>query len=145
MIARKKGKRVLFRTKAAAGAPAVRKAFFCDERAFSIFQPDVLVPHEYLATYQRKFRLQPEKVLMLAVLRDAVDCFQSHLRATQPKRAALHRDAEAWIFDDDRSHLFSFVNICDVLGLDAAYLRQGLKRWKRSRTALREVGKRKVG
>ena len=30
----------------------------------------------------------------------------------------------------DQTWLFSFQNICDVLGLDADYLRRGLRVWK---------------
>ena len=37
---------------------------------------------------------------------------------------------EEWIEDADRTWLFSFQNICDVLGLDADYLRRGLRVWK---------------
>ena len=50
---------------------------------------------------------------------------------------ALFQDAEAWILDDDTSYIFSFVNICDVLGFDASYLREGLMRWKKAALAAR--------
>jgi hypothetical protein len=42
----------------------------------------------------------------------------------------LHREAEEWIFDRDRSHLFSFDNLCEALGYDPDYMRAGLCRWK---------------
>ena len=38
--------------------------------------------------------------------------------------------AEEWILDKDRSHLFSFDNVCEILGLDPEYMRAGLLRWK---------------
>ena len=46
-----------------------------EEKAFAVFQSDILIPEQFLATYQRTFRLDPEKLLMLAVLQDAVTCF----------------------------------------------------------------------
>ena len=65
-----------------------------DEKAFAVFQSDVLIPEQFLATYQRTFRLDPEKVLMLAVLQDAVVCFQDNIAATCKRKQALHDEAE---------------------------------------------------
>jgi hypothetical protein len=101
-----------------------------EEKAFAVFQPDILVTAQYLATYQRRFHLQPEQVLMLAVLEDAVVCFQENVTAVQPRKQALFREAEDWILDDDKRYFFSFENICEALGVSPAYLRRGLKRWK---------------
>ncbi len=42
-----------------------------EERALSVFQPDILVEHQYQSTYRRRFHLDPERVLMLALLQDA--------------------------------------------------------------------------
>ena len=39
----------------------------------------------------------------------------------------MAQEAEAWLFVDDYERPFSFVNICDHLGLDPAYLRRGLE------------------
>jgi hypothetical protein len=101
-----------------------------EEKALAVFQPDVLVSSQYLATYQRKHYLDPERLLMLAVLEDAVVCFQDNIAATCSRKRALYRDAEQWILDGDRSYLFSFENVCETLGYNASYLRQGLVRWK---------------
>jgi hypothetical protein len=101
-----------------------------EEKALAIFQPDILVTAQYLSTHRRRFHLQPEQVLMLAVLQDAVLCFQDHLTATGPRKQALYRDAEEWILHGDKSYFFSFDNICESIGIDPAYLRRGLMRWK---------------
>ena len=45
-----------------------------EEKALAVFQPDILISAQYLATYRRKFHLNPEQVLMLAVLEDAIIC-----------------------------------------------------------------------
>lgn len=101
-----------------------------EEKALSIFQPDILVTVQYLSTYRRRFHLQPEQLLMLAVLEDAVLCFQDNLTAVTPRKQSLFRDAEEWILDDGESYLFSFENICEGLALDPNYVRRGLMRWK---------------
>ena len=112
----------------AAGVKQSQNMF--EEKALAVFQPDILIPAQYLSTYQRRFHLDPERVLMLAVLQDAIVCFQEYLGADCKRKVTLYMDAEQWLFDGDRSYLFSFENICEALGFDAAYLRQGLLRWK---------------
>jgi hypothetical protein len=101
-----------------------------EERALAVFQPDILVTVQYLSTYRRRFHLQPEQLLMLAVLEDAVVCFQDNLTAVTPRKRALFREAEEWILNDDNSYLFSFDNICEGVALDPSYVRRGLIRWK---------------
>lgn len=101
-----------------------------EEKALSVFQPDILVTVQYLSTYRRRFHLQPEQLLMLAVLEDAVVCFQDNLTAVTPRKQSLFRDAENWILDESKSYLFSFENICEGLALDPNYVRRGLIRWK---------------
>lgn len=103
-----------------------------DEKVLAVFQPDILISAQYLATYRRRFNLNPEQLLMLAVLEDAIICFQDHVAATCKRKRLLHLEAEQWILNEDQSYLFSFENICDSLGLEPAYLRQGLLRWKQA-------------
>ena len=102
-----------------------------------MFQPDILVTVQYLSTYRRRFHLQPEQLLMLAVLEDAVVCFQDNITAVSPRKQSLFREAEEWILDDNNCYLFSFDNICEGLALDPNYVRRGLIRWKE--TVLREL------
>lgn len=101
-----------------------------EEKALAVFQPDVLIESQFQSTQTRLLPMDPEKVLMLAVLRDGVSCFQDHVSARQKPKRALHLEAEAWILDKDRSHLFSFENLCEALGYDPDYMRAGLCRWK---------------
>lgn len=106
-----------------------------DERVSGgIFQPDTLLPSQYFDRIRSRKRLDGERRLMIAVLEDAVDVYRKQVGAHDPRGQALFRDAEDWIEDPDRSWLFSFENICDVLDLEADYLRRGLHAWK-SRTA----------
>jgi hypothetical protein len=101
-----------------------------DEIALRIFQADTLIPEQFLATHKRKFYLNPERSLMLAVLQDAIFCFQANLTATSTKKRMLFLEAEQWILEQDKVYVFSFENICEMLGVGATYLRKGLMRWK---------------
>ena len=96
-----------------------------DERYPGLFQPDTLLPSQYFDRFQRRNQLGGERRLMLAVLEDAVDMYRKHC-GTQGRNRGLFLDAEAWIDDDDRTWMFSFLNLCDVLDLDGEYLRRGL-------------------
>lgn len=102
-----------------------------EERVASLFQPDTLLPAQFLDTYRRKAHLEPETSLMLAVLEDAVACFQKYALARDEHGLELFREAEEWILQKDTAWLFSFDNICESLGINPDYLRAGLVRWKR--------------
>jgi len=104
-----------------------------EERVTSLFQPDTLLPEQYLDTFRRKSHLEPEKKLMLAVLEDAIACYQKYLFARDGKGKALFQEAEEWIKEKGGDWLFSFPNVCEILGFDPEYLRQGLVQWKEKR------------
>lgn len=109
---------------------AQRNGNHLNERAVPLYQPDPTVAEEYLDTLQRKESLGPEQRLMLAVLEDAIACFQKNLSARNNKGKTLFRETEEWIVEKDSGWIFSFESICEGLGLDPQYVRQGLMRWK---------------
>ena len=84
-----------------------------EERVTSLFQPDTLLPDQYLDTFRRKLHLEPEKKLMLAILEDAVACFQKYLFARDSKGKAQFRDTEDWVFQAHRAGVFSFDIVCE--------------------------------
>jgi hypothetical protein len=95
-----------------------------------LLQPDTLLPSQYFAILRRKGAHEPERRLVVAVLEDAVDCFQKHIRARDDKARQLFLDAEEWIRSEDRSWPFSFENVCDLLQINPEYLRRGLIAWR---------------
>lgn len=98
-----------------------------------LLQPDTVLPAQYFGTRRSRGTHDAEHELVVAVLQDAIDCFQKHLLARERKARQLYVDAEAWIMSDDRRWPFSFENVCDLLNIDAPGLRQGLLRWKAAR------------
>ena len=80
--------------------------------------------------------LSGEKKLYLAVLEEAFRTYQKHVLNQTEKKAAFG-EAEAWIRSGDRESPFSFLNICEIHGLDPGYLRSGLSAWRRRKIAQR--------
>lgn len=97
-----------------------------EDRFAGLFQPDMLLPSQYFDRFHRRRQLDGERRLMLAVLEDAVDMYRKHVAARGGRNRQLFLDAEEWIDDDDRTWVFSFLNLCDVLDLDGEYIRRGL-------------------
>jgi len=102
------------------------REYSVDERLGGLFQPDTLLPSQFFDRIRRRTEHEGERRLMIAVLEDAVAVYRKQAGARDARNQQLFREAEEWIEDPDRTWLFSFQNICDVLGLDADYLRRGL-------------------
>ncbi len=75
--------------------------------------------------------------LMIALLQDAVGCFQRNLLARDKMRRGLFREAEAWVMSEESARPFSFDHVCDVLGLSADYVRRLLRQWRDRELAAR--------
>ncbi len=95
-----------------------------------IFQPDPLTPYDYLRTSRRSVHLEPEKHLMHAILEEAIKTYRLHVSTKSKREHRLFLEAELWIMDRNDDWLFSFENLCEVLGLDPDFVRSGLARWK---------------
>jgi hypothetical protein len=102
-----------------------------EERLAELFQPDTLMPSQYFDRLRRRTEYEGERRLLIAVLEDAVDVYRKQVAARDVRAQEMFREAEEWIENPDQTWLFSFANICDVLDLDAEYLRRGLRAWKR--------------
>ena len=99
-----------------------------EERTNCLFESDQLLPMQFFDAYIRKTYLEPERLLMLAVLEDAVWCLQNHATCASRKPRKLFEDALQWILMDDDHWLFSFNNVCEAVGLSPRCLRSGLLR-----------------
>ena len=67
-----------------------------------------------------RVKVCPETALMYAVLEDAFLCFHKQFE-TERRFMQRAREAEEWFFSDDSRWLFSFVSVCDALGLEPEY------------------------
>lgn len=105
-----------------------------------IFQPDPLTPYDYLRTSRRTVHLDPEKHLMHAILEEAIKTYRLHVSTKSKREHKLFLEAELWIMDRNDDWLFSFENLCEVLGLDPDFVRSGLARWKEQQVGPAVVG-----
>ena len=74
-----------------------------------------------------------EKRLMLAVLQDAVECFQQYALSECPWEKEIFQEAERWVLARNSNWLFSFENICETLQLNSGHIRRGLRLWKEAK------------
>jgi hypothetical protein len=65
---------------------------------------------------------------MLAVLDDALATYRNDARSADRRCRRLVVESEQWFFSDDTDWPFSFVNVCDALGIDVAWLRARVRR-----------------
>jgi len=96
-------------------------------------EPAVVLPEQMVPAHLAGAALVPEKLLLLAVLEEAIATFQRHVTDTGRRGRRLFREAEEWLLSEEREWPCSFRNICDALGLDESYLRGGLLRWRDER------------
>ncbi len=94
---------------------------------------------QYLETVRSNTYPEPEKKLMFAVLEDAVTCFQKHFVARDKIGMRLFCEAEEWILLQGKgASFFSFDYICETLGLNPGYIREGLLRCRYHRLRERD-------
>ena len=100
-----------------------------------LFEPDFVLPEQIIEGYRNDSYLSGEKALMLAVLEDAIRCFQEHFRNPRYNPRLLSIEAEDWIRTDDWDWPFSFNNVCENLCIDPEALRLSLLNWKAKKLA----------
>jgi hypothetical protein len=96
-------------------------------------EPATVLPVQLYGNLAPDASIVPEKRLLLAVLEEAVVTFQRYSTDSGRRGRRLYREAEEWVCSEDMCWPCSFRNICDVLGLDPGYIRQGLRRWREQR------------
>jgi hypothetical protein len=102
--------------------------------------PDGFCPSCRLRHFANAAGIWAERRLIIAVLEDAVMCYQKYMCAKNSQERRLFDQAEAWLMRRDRfartGDSFSFEFICDTLGLDAEGLRERFRRWRHEQELL---------
>lgn len=105
---------------------------------------DAVIPEQYFDTFRRSEYLEPEKALLLAILEDAIHCFQKYRTAEDRVGRERFHDAKTWIMDGGNDWIFSFDTVCELLRLDPQYVRRGLQ-GRRAKRAEDEKPRRRYG
>jgi hypothetical protein len=98
-----------------------------DEESIVRLDTQVILPDQVAP----RRALDPERRLMLAVLYEAVAAYLAGRRGVRDDL----REVELWFASDDTAWPYSFVNLCDALGLDRAAVRRALFRQRIERLA----------
>jgi hypothetical protein len=94
-----------------------------DDFLARILEPDVFLPSQFYGTGGLSRKLEGEKRLMIAILKDAVECLDKYRGARSSSGRSNYLNALSWVEDKSTDWLFSFTNICDLLGFDPDYMR----------------------
>ena len=97
-----------------------------DDFLARILEPDVFLPAQFYGPSGLSRQLEGEKRLMIAILKDAVECLDKYRSSRNSTGRGQYQNALEWVQDKGTEWLFSFTNICDLLGFDPDYLRQVL-------------------
>jgi len=100
----------------------------CDSE--SPFEAEPILPSHFFEGRKKSEALQPEKRLMLAVLTDAVHCYQVGCDAQKSSRIRAFREAEEWLFSSKGYGPFSCENVCSAIDIAPDYLRKMLRKWR---------------
>jgi hypothetical protein len=73
--------------------------------------------------------------LMLAVLEDALTTYKVGLASPVPAKRVEAFRVEAWTASEDVDWPFSFLNVCQVIGVSPDYIRRCMTRWRRKVSA----------
>jgi hypothetical protein len=97
-----------------------------DDFLARIVEPDIFLPSQFYGAGGLSRKLEGEKRLMIAILKDAVECLDKYRDARTSSGRGHYLNALEWVQDGSTDWLFSFTNICDLLGFDPDYLREVL-------------------
>lgn len=101
----------------------------------SLFVPELVTPEQYYDSRRDDSPMRPLKRLMLAVLEDALRCFQNNAAAKSGPRKRAFAEAEQWLCNGSGDGPFSFETVCETLGIEPRFLRGGLKQWRERQLA----------
>jgi hypothetical protein len=94
-----------------------------DDFLARILEPDIFLPSQFYGSGGLSRQLEGEKRLMIAILKDAVECLEKYRNSKSSSGQTHYQNALEWIEDKSTDWLFSFTNICDLLGFEPDYLR----------------------
>src|SRR6266508_4391183 len=96
------------------------------ENILMMIGADAPVKQQYLGPVRWSEHFEPEKALLVALLEDAIHTYRKY-RATRDRVGkGRFREAKKWIMRGSNDWIFSFNNVCELLGLNPDYVRRGV-------------------
>jgi hypothetical protein len=91
-----------------------------------ILVPEAALPAQFADIWHKSRAVTPERALVLAVVWEAVLDLEKYRFAKRRRQQRLYWQAYEWVTSDDRSWPFSFVNLCEAIGLTVEPVRKQL-------------------
>lgn len=102
--------------------------------------------HSFIAMFSSEvleceegFARGPERALLSALLFDGIQAYVNYVLAPTKKIRNRYSEAYHWVMYSKNDYPFSFVPVCDALGINPEYLKFGLA--NASTSLLAEIGK----
>jgi hypothetical protein len=92
-----------------------------------MIKPETTLPEQFQRLWNGAHSPTPECALMHAILLQACDDLCRFRRGAPRATRRIHDEALRWFASEDRTWVFSFRNVCDVLDLSPALVRAVLK------------------
>jgi len=82
-----------------------------------IWVSEVILPEQFQNLWRHSAAVAPEHALAAAVLSEGLNDLKRYRFAKRRRGQRLYWEAYAWVAADDRTWPFSFVNICESIGV----------------------------
>jgi len=92
----------------------------------NIFAGVGILPIQYGESRLRKLPSEGERKLLFAVLEDAIRCYLRDRDRAEARNNEDFVEAVEWLSCDGECGPFSYVSVCEALGIDADCLRAGI-------------------
>jgi len=83
----------------------------------------VVRPVQFQDIWSRSGVVSPERGLAMAVVQEALNDLAKYRYSKRRRGQRLYWEAYAWVADDDREWPYSFVNLCEAVGLSVESIR----------------------
>jgi hypothetical protein len=97
-----------------------------DELRADLSPPGPLLPVQYYSAPAAS----PYQRLLIAILEDAICCFQRNFAVRKGPRRILFQETQEWLFDSVGSAFLSCPMVCESLGINSVRLRRYLRQWQ---------------
>jgi hypothetical protein len=98
-----------------------------------ISELESILPQQFYGARRGTSELKPFQRLMVAMMTQAVRCFQNKCEASTPAARKEFAEVRSWIFSNTENGVFCFRAVCDALELDPEGLRKSLVKWYKKR------------
>ncbi len=89
--------------------------------------PAAVLPEQFYENATGAVSTSGAVALVRAILDDAIACYQKQFESDGRRAHRLAAEAEAWLFSDEDTWPFTFVNVCAALGIEPDFLRRQLR------------------